>query len=99
MAVVYTDVEIHALLSEVKPVPDDFFNRMQPKPKKGHKGCELSLSGANGNRFVVMVRQSELNPLDFSVILAVESSTTNQRFLLRRYNGKSHEHSNTLEKG
>jgi hypothetical protein len=45
-----------------------------------------------------MVRQNCVNPLDFSVILALEVKGTNQRFLLKRYNGKSHEHSNTLEK-
>jgi hypothetical protein len=45
----------------------------------------------------LILRQSEFNPLDFSVILAYRPPKIYQLFRLRRYNGKSHEHTNTLE--
>lgn len=37
------------------------------------------------------------NALDFSIILAFCPPETNQIFRLRRYNVKSHEHTNTIE--
>ncbi|MBN2311433.1 MAG: hypothetical protein JXR94_20820 [Candidatus Hydrogenedentes bacterium] len=45
----------------------------------------------------VILRQSDFNALDFSVVLAVDVPDTNQLFRLRRYNGKSHEHTNHIE--
>ncbi|HPA46929.1 MAG TPA: hypothetical protein PK395_14280, partial [bacterium] len=50
-----------------------------------------------GSDFQVILRQSSLNHLDFSVILAVCPRETNLSFRLRRYNGKSHEHTNRIE--
>ena len=38
-----------------------------------------------------------LNTLDFSAILAVHIPQSNRLFRLRRYNGKSHEHTNSIE--
>lgn len=35
--------------------------------------------------------------MDFSIILSYLAPKTNQIFRLRRYNGKSHEHTNSLE--
>ena len=37
------------------------------------------------------------NALDFSIILAVIPQGSNQPFNVRRYNGKSHEHTNHIE--
>ncbi len=39
-----------------------------------------------------------MNPLDFSVILAYVVPNSNRLIRLRRYNGRSHHHSNPLEK-
>ena len=44
-----------------------------------------------------MLRQAIVNPLDFSIILAVSPANSNQRFRLRRYNGKHGEHTNRIE--
>ncbi len=57
----------------------------------------MDVTGANGTRFRLILRQCEFNHMDFSIILAVNPSETNQLFRLRRYNGKSHEHSNPIE--
>lgn len=48
--------------------------------------------------FIIKVRLSIENPHDFSVILAYTPPKSTKLFLLRRYNGRSHEHKNKLEK-
>ena len=97
MAVNLTDGEIAALIAEAKPLPDDYQQRVQTKPKRGHRERELAFVGANGSQFRLILRQSSFNPLDFSVILAWLPPQTTTPFRLCRYNGKSHEHTNTLE--
>jgi hypothetical protein len=92
-----TDAEIAALIAEAKPLPDDYQQRVQTKPKRGHRERELDLVGANGSDFRLILRQSSFNPLDFSVILAWLPPQSTSSFRLCRYNGKSHEHTNTLE--
>lgn len=97
MATSLTDAEIAALIAEAKPLPDDYLGRVQTKPKRGHRERELDLDGAYGNKFRLILRQSSLNPLDFSVILAWIPPHSSTPFRLCRYNGKSHEHTNTLD--
>ncbi|MCL4822083.1 MAG: hypothetical protein KJ067_23390 [Vicinamibacteria bacterium] len=92
-----TDAEIAALLSEQKPLPLDYRHRIQTKPKRGHRERELDVRGSNGNDFRLVLRESMLNALDFSVILAWVPPRTTALFRLRRYNGRSHEHTNALE--
>lgn len=98
MAVRLNQIEIEKLLTERKPLPDDYRSRIQTKAKRGHKERDLDVKGANGSEFFLILRQSMFNPLDFSIILAYKVPKTNQLFRLRRYNGKSHEHTNILEK-
>ena len=99
MSVLYTDVKIQAMLVEPKPLPDDFQRRLVLKPKSGHyKERELDLDGESGTRFRLILRQANVNPLDFSVILAVLVEKSSRVFRLRRYNGKSHEHTNKMER-
>jgi hypothetical protein len=97
MAVILTDSEIALLIAEAKPLPDDYRQRVQTRPKRGHRERELEVSGANGGTFRLILRESSFNPLDFSVILAWLPPQSTSPFRLCRYNGKSHEHSNTLE--
>jgi hypothetical protein len=97
MAIRLSEAEISRLLAERKPLPPDYRERIQTKPKHGHKERELDVIGTDGSEFRLIFRQSEFNPLDFSVILAYRPLKTNQLFRLRRYNGKSHEHTNTLD--
>ena len=97
MSVKYSDKEIAALIAERKPLPHDYRRRIQLREKHGHKERELDIQGNNGNKFRLILRQSNFNPFDFSIILAVLSPGTNQLFRLRRYNGKSHEHTNLIE--
>jgi len=46
---------------------------------------------------MLAIRQSMLNPFDFSAILGYKVPGLNTIFRLRRYNGK-HRHTNTIEK-
>lgn len=95
MTVIFTDNEIVDLVQESKPLSK------QPhiilKEKSGHKEQEIEIVGENGNRYVIILRESAYNQLDFSAILGFYIPQTNNRFLLKRYNGKSHLHSNPLE--
>ena len=97
MAISLSDDEIWKLLRERKPLPSDYRSKIVMKPKRGHKEQELDLRGEQGSEYRIILRQSEFNPLDFSVILVYLPLKTNQVFRLRRYNGKSHEHTNPIE--
>lgn len=97
MAARYSDGQIQALLAERKPLPHDWRGKIQLRSKRGHKERDLAIDGVDGSHFRLIFRQNDINPLDFSVILAVEVPNSNQLFRLRRYNGKSHEHTNPIE--
>ena len=97
MAAKYSESDIEAFLQERKPLPKDFRSKIRLRDKRGHKEQELDIQGAGGNQFRLILRQSKFNVLDFSIILAYCPAGSNQLFRLRRYNGKSHEHTNTIE--
>ncbi len=98
MPIVLNDKEIAARLVEPKVLPADYPAKFALKPKRGHKERELDIAAPDNSQFRLILRQSDLNHLDFSVILAWLPPNTSQIFRLRRYNGKSHEHTNTLER-
>jgi hypothetical protein len=97
MTIHLDDADIARLISERKPLPSGYRDRIRTKPKRGHSERELDITGVSSSEFRLILRQSEFNPLDFSVILAYRPPKIYQLFRLRRYNGKSHEHTNTLE--
>jgi hypothetical protein len=97
MADFFSDQEIYHLIQERKPLPTDYRTKIQTRPKSGHKERELDIEGGDGGDYRLILRQSTFNPLDFSVILAYRPPKSNQLFRLKRYNGKSHEHTNPIE--
>jgi len=97
MAVRFSDREIAELMKERKPLPDDWRKRLALRSKRGHREANLDVIGDAGNEFKLILRQSELNVLDFSVGLSVRLPGTSRLFRLRRHNGKSHEHKNQIE--
>ncbi len=97
MAFQPTDDEIRQLVGEKKPLPADYRKRLALKAKTGHKEQQLDVKGVDGSEFRLILRQSEVNPLDFSVILVFCVPKTNEIYRLRRYNGKHGEHTNVLE--
>jgi len=99
MVDILSDQDIERLVKQEKLLPADYQGKIQIRPKRGHKERELDIKGEDGNDFCLILRQSLFNPLDFSVILAYRPPQSNILFRLRRYNGKSHEHTNLIEGG
>lgn len=97
MAVIYTDEEIAELVAESKVLPSNWASKAKMLRKRGHSERRINCRGEGGNTFSVILRQSLQNSLDFSAILALMVPQSNRLFRLRRYNGKSHTHSNTIE--
>jgi len=93
-----SDAQIAALLAEPKLLSEDFRARLAGKAKRGHQEAELDVQGTAGSEFRIIMRRSSSNPLDFSVILAYRVPNSSTVIRLRRYNGKSHSHSNPLER-
>lgn len=97
MSKTFSDQEIDALLQEPKPLADDWRKKAALRPKRGHKERDIDLNGSAGSQFKLILRQNDINLLDFSIILAVYVPGSNRLFRLRRYNGKSHEYTNHIE--
>jgi len=97
MAVQYDDNEIAGMIGVTKQLPLDCKARMRLKPKRGHLEREMDIDGSDGNKYRIVLRQNSVNPLDFSVILALHPAEAGKPFRLLRYNGKSHEHTNKIE--
>lgn len=97
MAITFLENEIESLIQERKQLPQDWRTRIRLKSKRGHEEQHLDIAGDAGSEFRLIFRQNKINPLDFSVILAVRVPGSNQLFRLRRYNGKGQEHSNRIE--
>lgn len=98
LAIVLTDAQIAAHISDAKELLVNFLSRAHPKPKRGHKESELAVTGESGAEYRLIFRLSNINPLDFSAILAVQLPNSTRLFRLRRYNGRSHEHTNRIER-
>ncbi len=92
-----SEAELEVLLAERKPLPEDWRQRLELRPKQGHSERELDLVGDAGNKFQIRLRQSLSNPFDFSAILCWTPKDSNRLIRLRRYNGRSHSHRNQLE--
>lgn len=97
MPLIYSDLEIAALIQERKPLPKNWRSQLRPRGEHRHTKGHLDITGDAGNQFRVILRQNPAKPLDFSVILAVRISQSSKFFRLRRYNGHSHEHINHIE--
>jgi hypothetical protein len=95
--VTLSDEEIQALVDEPKVLSQNYQEHTSLKPKRGHKEAEFDVQGENGSKFRIILRQSASDPFDFSVILGYLVPKTNVLLRLRRYNGKSHEHTNKIE--
>lgn len=93
----FSNGEIQRMIEAPKPLPTGFWSKLSLKDKRGHREQQIRLKGDDSRTYHLMLRQSRINVLDFSIILAVEPEESNQWFRLRRYNGKSHEHTNRIE--
>jgi hypothetical protein len=94
----YSDGEIETLVRAAKH--GDLHRLRRPRwiAKRGHREADAGFIGGLGQPFRVVLRQNRLNPLDFSVILGLTPPSSTRLFRLPRYNGKSHEHTNRIER-
>ena len=97
MAITYSDHEIQSFVQERKRLPADWRRRTRMVSKRGHQERQLDITGNDGTEFRLILRHGTINTLDFSVILGIRIPQSNQVFRLRRYNGKSHQHTNHIE--
>ena len=98
-----TDEEIQDCITEPKKMNcsmDSLLKNM--KVKKGRSSSmsqnTVRFPRQNGDGdWQIYLRQSKENALDFSCGIAFIPKGRNQAFNIKRYNGKSHEHTNKLE--
>ena len=64
-----TDVKIAELIHEIKTVPDGLLPKRTMSERNGHMQKGYEVQGDSENRFVLKLRQSCVNPMDFSAIL------------------------------
>ncbi len=98
-----TNKEIDDLVNEPKPVgmsTNEFMQKM--KRKSGRAASFLQNSHAfqrqhGEGEWLLYARINEDNLLDFSCGLGFIPKARNKVFILRRFNGKSHQHTNKLD--
>lgn len=101
MQIAFQDSDIDRLVRMLKPLPENWRTRLhnlRPIHELSQKRASLIVNTNEGS-FRIMVRQSTINPLDFSVILGFRRPREAHWFRLRRYNGlHPGEHRNRLER-
>ena len=97
---IFSDEEISQYISEIKLFDySPMLRKFNPTSVKGHKRKVVEFDGANGHKFKLSYRESLKNPLDFCVGLYLIREGTGEEFILKRYNGKNHWHTNKCPKG
>jgi hypothetical protein len=94
---ILSEDSIRELIAERKPIPEGLKPLTRLIERNKHLRREYEFISMAGNPFMIKIRKSTLNPFDFSVILGYQLPGVNTIFHLRRYNGKSHYHTNTIE--
>lgn len=99
MLTILSDAEIDALIREPKNTPVGLLpiSKLVERNKHRRRDYTVTSSSGSGSEFVIAVRQSTINVLDFSAILGYRVPGSNVIFRLRRYNGK-HMHTNAIER-
>ncbi len=95
---ILSEEQIDTLIIEAKTIPPGLVPLGPMPQRKQHKHRDYRITTEAGNQFVVIVKQSVLNMLDFSVVLGYQLPHIYSVFRLRRYNGKAHHHTNSLER-
>ena len=93
------DSEIADFLAEKKMLPKNWQNQFQLREKRNFQWEErtIEISGEANNIFRIILRQSRMNPFDFSIILAYKENNITYRLV--RYNGiHASPHTNVWEK-
>jgi len=98
MDIILNDQQISTLIQEKKILQSKNLKiTSQLKDKKGHREKEIILPRKDGGFFKIILRMNNFNVLDFSIILGYIPTNGKALFRLKRFNGKSHEHTNKIE--
>ena len=97
---ILSEQEIEALVLEPKRIPEGLrpLKKLTQHGMHARRDFQVQSKINPDNEFAVMVRQSSINPLDFSAILGYKVPGTNTIFRLRRYNGNNHDQTNPIER-
>ena len=94
---VISDTQINMYIQEKKVLPAGFSS--SPPLKQRGRGeqyhFEQEVRGVTGNIYKIIIRVSLVNPSDFSIIFGI--LLNGALFIIRRYNGDSHIHTNKIE--
>lgn len=96
MLIPLPDEDIEALIREPKTTPRALFPLRLIEHNK-HRRRDYQVQSVSGNEFVIAIRQSVIDGLNFSVILSHRRPGFTTLFRLRRYNGLHGEHTNEIE--
>jgi hypothetical protein len=90
---IITEQQIEEYINEEKILPAEF----KPifKDRNNQNFFEKNITCETGNEYKIIIRQSQINPLDFSIIFGI--IINGKIFRIKRYNGDSHGHTNKLE--
>ena len=89
--------QIKELIEEPKRIKENIFDLKLLRERKNSKHRNVSVKGSLQHNFRIILRQSRIDPLDFTAGLIYIRRENNQDFILLRYNG-SHSHKNVIEK-
>jgi lysozyme family protein len=93
---VLSEEQINTLIHEAKSIPEGLCPVGKMTERNQHQRKDYEVACESGNKYLIAIRQSCLNALDFSVILGYQLPNVYTIFRLRRYNGK-HYHTNAIE--
>lgn len=96
--VILPEQRIQELILEAKTIPAGLDPLGVLGQRNSHLRKDYKIVCPSGNEFLLALRKSVINVLDFSVILGYQLPHLHTVFRLRRYNGKSHVHTNPIEK-
>lgn len=94
------DSEIQLLINDEKLISAQEIKDIRPTPKNGrqHTTYMKQVISVTGRKYSLRVRTNVNNVFDFSVILSYYDERTHKWYILRRYNGCNHTHTNHIER-
>ena len=95
-----TETEIMDLVNIPKQLPDNYKRQLKLRTRSysdKHEEAQMEIEGPSGSFFRIITRKSMTNPLDFTIIFGYVPPQKSKLLHIRRYNGKSHLHTNDIE--
>lgn len=95
---VIPDEQIAAMITEAKPLPATWLQRLASlKPSTGNYESEVEITGSEGTRYRIVVRRNRTYANNFYIILMADLHGQTD-FRILRYDGNSHSHVNRIER-